>query len=93
MTRNRLKNVEEEIEIQALREFRDSIDNTLKDYLRGSIDSLMSGMECMDQTDFTTEQKINALTELITKSLEWRYEYEVLLQYAKPPEELRSLGE
>lgn len=73
----------ERLEVEALLAFRDSIENTFKDHIRSSIDLIIGGMECMDQTAYTTEQKIDLVTEMVVKSVKWRMEYERLLRYTK----------
>jgi len=72
------------IEIKALKSFRNSIDNSLKDYLHDSISIILKGMEEeQNSPTISVEQKIDAVTYMVVKSLEWRYEYEYLLQEAK----------
>ena len=78
-----IENWENELEIAALKSFRDSIDNSLQEYLHSSIEMLLTLMESCPE-HFSTEQKVNAISQLITKSLKWRYEYELHMQYAKP---------
>jgi hypothetical protein len=70
-----IDNIDEEIEVAALRSFRDSIDNTLKDYMKSGITRIIGGLNAAKPFPFPPDEIIEMLTMMITDQLKWRYEY------------------
>lgn len=72
-------NYKEELEIRGLKAFRDSIDNTLKEYLSGGLSSISPILE---DPSITGEKKAEIIVQFVTDSIAWRCEYEIQMQWA-----------
>jgi hypothetical protein len=75
---------EEEKELLAFRAFKESIHDSLKEYIQDSLTVMLPFFDDREPGEFPTEEKARTLTLLMTEIIEWRCEYERQLQYAKP---------